>query len=82
MLVVLRMMGRVNVALTNHSSFLGPLMVLRRPLSIEEEERGYNNTIDGVNIVAPGLLDADGVDPSDVDPSWPGLNSLLRGKLW
>ncbi|KAL7538315.1 hypothetical protein ACHAXR_008479 [Thalassiosira sp. AJA248-18] len=28
------------------------------------------------NIVAAGLLD------TDVDPSWPGLNSLSRGRLW
>ena len=40
----------------------------------EKTKVGGNNTKNLV--VGAGLVD------SDVDPSWPGLNSLLRGKLW
>jgi len=31
---------------------------------------------DGSNLVGAGLLDA------NIDPSWPGLNALSRGRLW
>mmetsp|Transcript_38537 Transcript_38537/g.69470 ORF Transcript_38537/g.69470 Transcript_38537/m.69470 type:complete len:148 (+) Transcript_38537:1-444(+) len=31
---------------------------------------------DGANLVGAGLLE------TDVDPSWPGLNALSRGRLW
>ena len=41
----------------------------------DSEKKSDNN--DGANIVGAGLL-----DDADVDPSWPGLNSLLRGSLW
>lgn len=35
-----------------------------------------NDNGDGANWVGAGLLD------TDVDPSWPGLNAVSRGRLW
>lgn len=41
----------------------------------QNPEKKSDNS-DGTNLVGAGLLE------TDVDPSWPGLNALSRGRLW
>jgi hypothetical protein len=43
--------------------------------AIEKKKVDINNNSKNI-VVGAGLVDA------DVDPSWPGLNSLSRGRLW